>query len=276
MKILFIGDIVGRPGRAAVKAVLPAIKARHEVDLVLANGENLAGGLGLTYARYAEMIEAGIDYFTSGNHVYAKREFVPYLDQAETRVIRPANFPDPSPGRGVATLNRNGKKIQLINLIGRAFMRAEAVDYGPVIEEILANTAADIRLVDFHAEATSEKAILAYSLDGRVTIFLGTHTHVATADERLLPQGTAFQTDVGMVGPLNSSLGAKLENYLAAAKTEERAKYQVATGGPVVFNATLIDVDDSTNRARAITRIQQLFDPRSVAASANGRSPIRP
>lgn len=257
MTILFIGDIIGRPGRSAVKALLPELKATHNIDVVFANGENLAAGLGMTHEKYKEMRDSGIDYFTSGNHIFVKKEFIPYLDDNEVRVLRPANLPDPTPGRGVDYLEIGGKKIQLINLMGRAFMKMEVTDYFTYIDELLATTEADIRFIDFHAEATSEKVILAYYLDGKVTALLGTHTHVPTADERILPKGTAFQTDVGMVGPIHSSLGAKLEHYLEAHRTQTAAKYEVASG-PVVFNATLLRLENAT--VTSIERIQRMYE----------------
>jgi 2',3'-cyclic-nucleotide 2'-phosphodiesterase len=258
MKILFIGDIVGRPGRNAVKAILPDLEREFAPDLVLANGENLASGLGMTLEKYNEMIDVGIDYFTSGNHIWAKKDFLPHLDDPTIRVIRPANYPNHLPGRGVVVLDVGGRTVQLINLVGKSFMKEESNDYHDTIDEILATTQADIRIVDFHAEATSEKAILGFYLDGKVTAVLGTHTHVPTADERLLPQGTAFQTDIGMVGPWNSSLGAKIEPFLSASRYNTAPKYEIA-GGPVVFNATLIELDES-NKVRSIARIQRFHN----------------
>ncbi len=259
MTILYIGDIVGRPGRNAIKALLPELKETYNPDLVLANGENLANGLGLTYEKYEEMRLAGIDYFTTGNHVWAKKEFIPYLDDDKVRVLRPANMAPETPGRGVASIDCDGVRVQLINLQGRAFMREEVTDYFDYMDELLASTEADVRIVDFHAEATSEKVILASYLDGKITALVGTHTHVATADERILPKGTAFQTDLGMVGPLYSSLGAKIGPYLEAARKQTVARYEIASG-PVSFNATLITVG-SDFKATKIERIYRLYEP---------------
>lgn len=257
LSILYIGDIIGKPGRNAVRALLPQLREEYKPDLVFANAENMAGGLGLTLDKYNEMREVGIDYFTTGNHIWVKKEILPHLDDPEVRVLRPANYPDPTPGRGVDYIKHNGQRIQLINLIGRAFMKAEVDNYFDLMDKILSETEADIRIVDFHAEATSEKVILAYYLDGKVSAVLGTHTHVPTADERILPNGTAFQTDLGMVGPIHSSLGAKLEPYTEAARTGARAEYHVASG-PVTFNSTLIEFKDG--KAVAIERIQRLYD----------------
>lgn len=263
MNILFIGDIVGRPGRNAVKAILPNLQEEYSLDLVFANGENLASGLGMTHDKYLEMRETGIDYFTSGNHIWAKKEFFPYLDDEKIHVLRPANYPSSYPGRGVALITHGTVTVQLINLVGKAFMHDTVEDFFSCIDQILESTKADIRIVDFHAEATSEKAILASYLDGRVTAFLGTHTHVQTADERILPKDTAFQTDVGMTGPINSSLGARIEPYLAAMRTGDPAKYEVASG-PVTFNSTLLQIGEDF-RVRTILRISKMYDPSSNA-----------
>ncbi len=258
MNILFIGDIVGRPGRNAVKALLPNLKESLKLDLVLANGENMASGLGMTLEKYHEMRDAGIDYFTSGNHIWNKPEFIPCLDDPNVLVIRPANYPHGVPGRGVATIEKDGRKIQLINLMGRVFMGGSLDSYFEVSDEILKSTQADIRIVDFHGEATSEKVIFASYLDGKVAAFLGTHTHVETADERILPNGTAFQTDVGMTGPLNSTLGAEIGPYLNMLRTGMPAKYEVASG-PVTFNATLLEIGDD-NKVTKIERIHRLYE----------------
>lgn len=257
MNILFIGDIVGRPGRQAVKALLPQLKEEHRLNLVFANGENLAGGKGMTLETYLEMIEAGINYFTSGNHIWHEPEFIPQLDDPSIRVLRPANYPQGAPGRGVGMIEKEGIKVQLINLIGRVFMGSYLESYFEAIDHILSTTEADIRLVDFHGETSSEKVILAYYLDGKVTALLGTHTHVPTADERILPKGTAFQTDVGMTGPLHSTLGAEIAPFLEAARTGLPPKYEVASG-PVTFNATLMEIGQDY-RVKRIERIQRLY-----------------
>ncbi len=258
MTILYIGDIVGRPGRTAVKALLPELREAYKPDLIFANGENLANGLGMTYEKYEEMRQIGIDYFTSGNHIWAKKEFIPYLDDEKVRVLRPANLPSPCPGRGVGYIEHEGTKIQLINLQGRAFMREEVTDYFDFMDNLLETTQADVRIVDFHAEATSEKVILAYYLDGKVTALVGTHTHVPTADERILPKGTAFQTDLGMTGPLHSSLGAKVEPFLTAARTQTVPRYEIANG-PVVLYATLFELNDKYQVSK-IERVRRIYN----------------
>lgn len=257
-KILFIGDIVGRPGRNAVKALLPELKDELKIDVVLANGENMAAGFGMTIDKYNELRQIGVDYFTGGNHTLLKKEIWPYMDDPEVRILRPANYQGQLPGRGVGELEIDGKKIQIINLAGSAFLKEETTNPFDFMDDLLATTEADIRLVDFHAEATSEKAIMGHYLDGKVTAFLGTHTHVPTGDEQILPKGTAFQTDVGMTGPLNSSLGAKLKPFYNLMRYGEGGEYEVASG-PVVFNATLIEIDDS-NHPTKIERIQRIVE----------------
>ncbi len=257
MNILFIGDIVGRPGRNAVKTLLPQLKAELNLDLIVANGENMASGFGMTIEKYNELRETGVDYFTGGNHTLVKKEIWPYLDDPEVRILRPANYADQFPGRGVGELEAEGKKIQIINLAGSAFLKEETTNPFDFMDDLLTKTKADIRIVDWHGEATSEKAIMGHYLDGKVTAFLGTHTHVPTADERILPAGTAFQTDVGMTGPLNSSLGISYKTVMPTMRSGEQLRKEVASG-PVVFNATLIEIDEN-NHATKINRIQRII-----------------
>lgn len=259
MNILFIGDIVGRPGRSAVKALLPGIKDELNVDLILANGENLASGIGMTYEKYNEMRDAGIEYFTGGNHIFTKKEFLPYLDDPDIHVIRPANYVDAPAGRGAAVFEWWGKRVHIINLAGAAFMNEPTSDVFTCADELLSDQKSDIQIVDFHAEATSEKAILSHYLDGRVTVFLGTHTHIQTADERILPKGTAFQTDVGMTGPIDSTLGAQIAPYYDMMRYGHPAKYEVASGS-VTFNSTLIRINDN-NKAESIERVHRIWSP---------------
>ncbi len=259
MNILFIGDIVGRPGRNAVKKLLPSLKHELNLDLVFANGDNLAAGKGFTYEKYKEMLEVGIDYFTGGDHVFSKKEFWPYLDNPDVKVLRPANYADTTlPGRGFALLDTPLGKLLLVHLQGSAFMHAETTDMFDALNDIVAKHPADMVIVDFHAEATSEKAILGFMNDGKITALLGTHTHVPTADERILPKGTAFQTDIGMTGPMNSSLGAEIMPYYKFMKTGEKATYEVASG-PVVFNATLIKINKD-GQAESIERVQHIVE----------------
>lgn len=261
MNILFIGDIVGRPGRTAVKKILPDLRKDEDLDLVIANGENLASGVGMTYETYREMTEAGIDYFTSGHHIWSKKEFLPYLDDAKIKVLRPANYPIGVPGRGITNFKIGKCDIYLINLMGRVFLSEQLDNPFLVAQRILADIPKaknSIILVDFHAEATSEKNTLGYFLDGKVTAFLGTHTHVPTADYRILPQGTAYISDVGMVGAINSSIGAELSGAIKHFLTGLPFRNEPADG-PIAFNAVSLKINDTTNKVTKINLINKII-----------------
>ncbi len=256
MRILFIGDVVGRPGRQAVREYLRRIKSDQSYDLVIANGENAAGGIGLTPQVANELLDAGVNVLTTGNHVWARRELSDHLQQ-DDRVLRPLNFPEGAPGAGVTLVTaRNGRLVGVINLMGRVFMepildcpfRAAAAEAGRLRERT------PVVLVDFHAEATSEKQAMGWWLDGRVTAVLGTHTHVQTADERVLPGGTAYITDVGMTGPVDSVIGFDRERILRRFTTQLPAAFQVA-GGPVAVAAVELEVDPETGAALSIRRL---------------------
>ncbi len=245
-----IGDVVGRPGRKAVQALLPELRRELQLDLVVANGENAAGGFGITPDTAMELVSGGVDVITSGNHVWDKREILPYLDN-ELPILRPLNYPPTAPGRGYIVTDA----ALVVNLIGRVFIGTfdcpfRAMDR--LLEEIGDRPAPII--LDMHAEATSEKAALAWYLDGRVSVVAGTHTHVATADARLLPKGTAFVSDLGMVGAVNSIIGAEPEDVLARFLTQTPRRLAVAHGGPIRFNSVLVDIDDSTGVAIGIER----------------------
>lgn len=258
MNILFIGDIIGRPGRAAVKKHLTEIKKKYAVDAVIANGENLASGFGMTEDTYNEMREAGIDLFTSGNHIWDRKEFVPLLNHKETRVVRPANYPKGVTGRGFDVVSVGEKKLFVVNISGRSFMREHYDSPFTTMETILAlpeARGADAILVDHHAETTAEKNFIGYWLDGKVSAIVGTHTHVQTADERILPKGTAYITDVGMTGPLHSSIGMDLENVTRWHMYQTPVPLEVA-GGPVVLSAVVIKGAERS-KAASITRIYQ-------------------
>lgn len=254
MNILFIGDIMGRPGRGAAKKIIPNLKKEYEVDFIFANGENLAGGKGLTFDTYNEMMEAGIDYLTSGNHVFAKADFIPYLDDKKINVLRPANFPDLASGRGIAELKRGKKEIMLVNLMGRALMREGLDNPFSKIDEILKKTTPKIIIIDFHAETTSEKNAIGLYLDGRVSAVLGTHTHVATNDARVLPKGTAYITDIGMVGALNSVIGVDKNSIIQSYLSGMPSKHEIP-GGEAIFCAVLISVDEKNGKAISIEPI---------------------
>lgn len=258
LKILFIGDIVGRPGRRAVSQFLAENKDVY--DLVVANGENLAAGKGMTFAKYEEMISAGVDYFTSGNHIFNNDEMIPYLDDKKVKVLRPANYPASSPGRGVAEIVlKNGTKVLLVNLQGRVFMKDDIDDPFVTGKNIIDEHPGEIIIIDFHAEATSEKMALGYYLDGKATAILGTHTHVQTADEKILPLGTAFISDIGMSGPENSILGVKKEIIIEKFLTQLPLSHKVATGC-TILSAIELEIDPKTNMALSIERISKVYE----------------
>jgi len=226
MKVLFIGDVVGGPGRRGLKAAMPGLRERHQPDLTIVNGENSAGGMGITAKTAAALFEAGADVITTGNHVYRHREAYGFLDEAE-RVIRPANYPHANPGRGHLVLEVGGMRVGVINLsgaIGLQVARSPFVEVDNILERI----EADCVLVDFHAEVTSEKVAMGWHLDGRVGAVLGTHTHVPTADARVLPGGTAYISDVGMTGSRTSVLGVKPEQVLEMMITQMPVKFETA------------------------------------------------
>lgn len=250
-----IGDVVGRPGRRAVAHLLPELRRSLELDLVLANGENAAGGRGLTLATAEELFAAGVDVLTSGNHIWDQKEIVPYLD-SEMPIVRPVNYPPGLPGHGFLIW----RGTLIVNLIGRIFLgnfdcpfRA----FDSLLEQIEPLPARII--VDFHAEATSEKVALGWYLDGRASAVLGTHTHVGTADTRVLPKGTAFVSDVGMVGPISSVIGMQIPTVLDRFLKQLPTAMDVASG-PVMFNSVFMEIDDQTGRAREIYRLDREVD----------------
>ena len=253
MKILFVGDVVGRPGRSAVAALLPLLRDELRVDLAIVNGENAAGGAGLTAEIANELHAAGADVVTNGNHVWEQRQFMKDID-ALPFCIRPLNLAPGNPGKG--WIVRSG--VLVMNGIGRTFM-APADDPFRGVDAVLAGLGADaprVRVLDWHAEATSEKIAMGWHLDGRVTAVVGSHTHVPTADARVLPQGTALVTDTGMVGPRDSVLGMQPAIIVERFRTGMPKRFEVADG-PVQFNSVLIDADETTGRARSIERIDR-------------------
>ncbi len=253
LKILFIGDIVGKPGRRALKMWLPRLMEEHQVDLVVANGENGAGGFGLTREVALEILNMGVDVITSGNHIWDKKEFMPVLDQLE-RVIRPANYPPGVPGKGwLEVRTPAGLPVVVINLEGRIFMDPLDCPFRKA-DEILAQCPDRVVVLDFHAEASSEKMALAWHLDGRVSAVVGTHTHVQTADEQILPSGTAYITDLGMTGPSLSIIGMKPQDPLKRFLTHLPSRFEVAKG-PVQLNALLVEINPSTRKALGLKRI---------------------
>ncbi len=248
--ILAIGDIIGKPGRQAVRELLPDLRRRYGVDLVMANAENTAGGIGLTSTTARELFDAGVDVLTSGNHIWAQKEIIPYLE-GEMPILRPLNYPPGVPGRGYIV----SSQAMVVNLIGRTFMGDFDCPFR-AMDKLLAELEPEpsVIIIDFHAEATSEKMAMGRYLDGRVSAVLGTHTHVGTTDAQLLPQGTAYVTDIGMTGPINSVIGDDTESVLQRFLTA--IPYRLSVGkGKVMLNAILVRIDDGKGRAISIDRI---------------------
>lgn len=256
MRILMIGDIVGKPGRRAIRTLVPDLRKEFDIDLVIANGENTAGGFGITQDTAYELLESGIDILTSGNHIWDQKEIIPHLDEG-LPLLRPANYPD-APGRGY--LVQDG--VMVMNLMGRVFMPALDCPFRTadrLLQEARAEGSPRVVVVDFHAEATSEKQGLGWYLDGRASAVLGTHTHVGTVDAKILPKGTAYLSDVGMTGPVNSVIGSEVSAVLERFLTGMPQRLNVATG-PVMMNSVLIDVDPESGKAFAIQRLDRVVD----------------
>jgi metallophosphoesterase (TIGR00282 family) len=253
MKILIIGDVVGKLGRRTVADLVPQIKAEYALDLVIANGENAAGGKGLTVSTAEELFQAGVDIITSGNHIWEHREVYPLLD-SQAPILRPLNYPAGAPGRGALT--RDG--VAVINLMGRVFMPSDVDCPFRSADEVLAQLEGiRVIIVDMHAEATSEKVAMGWYLDGRVSAVVGTHTHVATADARILPRGTAYVTDLGMTGARDAVIGMEVEPVLQRFLTQLPNRFSVVERGPAIFNSVLVDVDEASGRVRQIQRVDR-------------------
>ena len=255
MKILMVGDVVGRTGRYFFMEQTPELKQAKKIDVVIVNGENAAHGKGLTPAVFSDLIKGGADIVTSGNHIWDNPKVLEIID-TEPFLLRPANYPEDTPGRGFCIFPVGRKKIGVINLTGRIFMNPPLDDPFRLAEKILRlmRRDCDVILVDFHAEATSEKLAFANYFDGQVTAVVGTHTHVQTADEKILPKGTAYITDLGMVGAANSILGMTVEPVIKRFLTGRPSKFEVAEGA-AVYCAVLIDIDDKKNKPTKIERI---------------------
>ena len=260
MRLLFIGDIVGRPGRDLVKQGLPSLVDHHSIDLVIANAENSAAGFGITREIGDQLLEAGIDVMTSGNHIWDRKEALGYIG-TEPRLLRPANYPAGVPGNGSYLAHaKNGQSVGVINAMGRVFMLNIDDPFAVVLREIeVLRARTRIIFVDFHAEATSEKTAMGWHLDGKVTAVIGTHTHVQTADERILPKGTAYLTDVGMTGPHDSIIGVEIEAALGRFLNALPARFETATANPRL-NAVIIEADDQTGKATDIERLSYSLD----------------
>lgn len=256
MRVLMIGDIIGQPGRRAIRRIVPDLRRELAIDMVVANGENVAGGFGITLETAGELLDSGVDILTSGNHIWDQKEIIPHLDVG-LPLIRPANYPD-APGRGY--LVQDG--IMVLNLMGRVFMPTLDCPFrtaGAILQEAEAEHAPRVIIVDFHAEATSEKQGMGWYLDGKVSAVLGTHTHVGTVDARVLPKGTAFLTDVGMTGPVNSVIGSDCNAVLDRFLTGLPQRLPVA-GGPVIMNSALVEIDDVNGKAISIQRVDRMVD----------------
>lgn len=257
MRVLFIGDVVGSPGRKGLRETMPSLREAHSPDLIIVNGENSAGGMGITERTANDLFDAGTGVITTGNHVYRHREAYDFLER-EQRVVRPANYPQANPGRGHTVVEAGGMRVAVINLSGGVGLKVARSPFDTV-DGILDRVEADAVIVDFHAEVTSEKVAMGWHLDGRVAAVLGTHTHVPTADGRVLPKGTAFISDVGMTGARTSVLGVKPEQALASLVTQMPTRFETADEDVWVMGA-LVDVNDKG----LADAIQQVMVPAPV------------
>jgi metallophosphoesterase (TIGR00282 family) len=260
IRILFIGDVVGNPGRKILNKLIPTLKRELSIDACIANCENAAGGSGITYVIAQELYKSGVDAITMGNHTWSKREITSFID-TDPKIIRPANYPDGLPGKGSTIITVNGKKIGIINVMGKIYMDSLDCPFKASEREMeYIKSQTKVLVVDMHAEATSEKCALAWYLDGRVSCVFGTHTHVQTADERILPCGTGFITDVGMTGPYEGIIGVEREQVLQKFLTHMPVKFEVAKGN-VQFNAVVVDIDEKNGRTIRIERIYKIDTP---------------
>ncbi len=258
MNILCLGDIVGRPGREALARLLPGIKKEHTINFVIVNGENSAGGSGIMPKHADEIFAAGVDAITLGDHTWDKKEIYPYLE-ASKQIVRPANFPEGAPGRGWIVLEAsNGARVGVINLLGRTFMRYNVECPFKALDKILSEISSltDVIILDMHAETTSEKVAMGHYASGRLSAVVGTHTHIQTADEKVLAQGTAYITDLGMSGPYDSVIGQNKDKILKRFLTSLPEKFEVAESSATLCGV-VINVDEKTGRAKSIVRLQQ-------------------
>lgn len=259
-RVLMFGDVVAKAGRKAIAAVLPELKKQYAPDLTIANAENIAHGIGATERTINELKVAGVDFFTSGNHIWSKKEIVDIMNVPEPILIRPANYPPKSPGVGWRTITVDNTSVLIVNLQGRVFMAQDLDCPFRMLDTILEKEkGVKIIIVDLHAEATSEKVALGYYADGRVSAFVGTHTHIPTADARILPKGTAYVTDLGMTGLRDSAIGANLAAVTEMFLTQRSHPdmHETPEEGIMVVNAVLIDIDPATGKAHSIERIQR-------------------
>lgn len=261
IKIIFLGDIFGKPGRNAVKKILPELKEKYQPDLIIANAENLAHGNGITALTITEMREAGIDIFTSGNHIFDKpEEAQKTLNDPDSPLLRPANYPKEDPGKGVKSIRIRDANILIFNLLGRVFMKEDVDDPFITAQNIFDYHKKDtnIFILDFHAEATSEKVALMHYLDGKISALIGTHTHIPTADAKITKKGMAYITDIGMVGPADSVIGLKKEPVIEQYLTQIKQKMEVPENGELEVNAIYLEINEKTGRAVKIEKIYKL------------------
>lgn len=257
IKILFFGDIFGRPGREALKKILPELKKQYSPDLIIANAENLAHGKGVTRPTVAEMQEVGIDIFTSGNHIFHREDALEVVGDLDLPIIRPLNYPDGVPGEGFKITEINGVKILVFNLLGRVFMKENTNDPFLAAQKILAdNKDVKISILDFHAEATSEKIALKHYLDGKISAILGTHTHIPTADWKITANGTAYVSDIGMCGPTDSVIGLDKNQIIKQYLTQIPQKKIISENGEAEINAIYLEIDDNSGKT---TKIEKIF-----------------
>jgi len=254
MKILFIGDVYGSPGRAMLEQYLPVLKEEHKPQMIIVNGENAAGGRGITEKIYKQFLSLGVHAVTMGNHTWDQKEIFEFIDDAKY-LIRPANFPKNNPGKGIVYVNYNGQEIAVINLQGRTFLSPTENPFD-IVDELIeeARKRTDIIFLDFHAEATSEKLAMGWYVDGRVSAMVGTHTHVQTADERILPKGTGYITDAGMTGPYDGIIGVDQDIVIRRFKTNLPARFEVAKGAKQL-NGVIFKINVETGKAETVKRI---------------------
>ncbi len=260
MKFLIIGDVIGRPGRRALREFLPKLKEEVGYDVVIANVENSAGGFGITKKVYKELKEIGIDVMTSGNHIWDKKEVLEFINDAPD-LLRPANYPEGVPGKGYGIYERNGVRFAVINLMGKVFMDCNLENPFRVFDKIYEKVSVETRviLIDFHGEATSEKWCFGIYVDGKVSMVYGTHTHVPTADEFILKKGTGYVSDVGMTGVWYSAIGMKPQQATERLLTSLPRRLEVEDKGEIVFNAVLVDIDEETGKTKSIERIKRFL-----------------
>lgn len=252
MKILAVGDLVGENGVEKLKRTLPNLQEAENIDFTIINGENAAGGMGMTSKIYNELNRLNIDVITMGNHTWGKKDIFTFIE--DKKIIRPANYSKGCPGKGYVIINKNGKKIAVVNLIGRTDMGVLSDNPFTCIDDIINTINVDIIILDFHAEATAEKIAMGYYVDGRITAMFGTHTHVQTADEKILEKGTGYITDIGMTGPEKSVIGMNIEASLKRFVTSLPEKYKLAEG-KCVLNGIIFEIDNSTNKVKKLYRI---------------------